>query len=40
MIGERLYISAATVKNHIYHIYRKTGVVNKVQLLNLVNNPK
>ena len=25
-IGETLFISAMTVKNHIYHIYRKTGV--------------
>ena len=39
-IGERLFISDRTVKNHISSIYRKTGAVNKVQLLNMVrNNP-
>jgi DNA-binding CsgD family transcriptional regulator len=39
-ISETLFISAMTVKNHIYHIYRKTGARNKVQLLNLVNSRK
>jgi DNA-binding CsgD family transcriptional regulator len=39
-IGEKLFISASTVKNHIYHIYRKTGVDNKIQLFNLINPPK
>jgi DNA-binding CsgD family transcriptional regulator len=39
-IGETLFISALTVKNHIYHIYQKTGVENKIQLLNLINSPK
>ncbi len=39
-IGEKLFISASTVKNHIYHIYQKTGVDNKIQLLNLLNPPK
>lgn len=39
-IGEALFISALTVKNHIYHIYQKTGVANKIQLLNLINSPK
>ncbi len=34
-IGERLFISSRTVKNHVYNIYQKTGVVNRVQLLNL-----
>jgi DNA-binding CsgD family transcriptional regulator len=37
-IGERLFISDRTVKNHISSIYRKTGAVNKVQLLNMVRN--
>ncbi len=37
-VGERLYISDRTVKNHISSIYRKTGAVNKVQLLNMVRN--
>ncbi len=35
-IGEKLFISSRTVKNHIYNIYQKTGVENKVQLLNLI----
>ena len=37
-IGSRLFISTSTVKNHIYHIYRKTGVHNRVELLNAVMN--
>lgn len=40
VIGEKLFISSITVKNHIYHIYQKTGVTNKVQLINLINSPK
>ena len=40
MIGEKLFISTTTVKNHIYHIYQKTGVTNKIQLINLINSPK
>jgi DNA-binding CsgD family transcriptional regulator len=38
IIGERLFISDRTVKNHISSIYRKTGASNKVQLLNMVRN--
>jgi len=38
VIGERLFISDRTVKNHVSSIYRKTGAVNKVQLLNMVRN--
>ncbi len=40
MIGEKLFISAMTVKNHIYHIYQKTSAGNKVQLINLINSLK
>ena len=40
MIAETLFISAMTVKNHIYHIYQKTGVENKIQLLNLMKTVK
>ncbi len=40
VIGEKLFISSTTVKNHIYHIYQKTGVTNKIQLINLINPPK
>jgi DNA-binding CsgD family transcriptional regulator len=39
-IAEKLYISTTTVKNHVYHIYRKTGAGNKVQLLNMINSLK
>jgi DNA-binding CsgD family transcriptional regulator len=38
IIGERLFISDRTVKNHISSIYRKTRASNKVQLLNMVRN--
>ena len=31
-IADALFISAPTVKNHIYHIFKKTGVVNRMQL--------
>lgn len=34
-IEKRLFISLATVKDHIYKIYKKTGVKNRVQLINL-----
>jgi DNA-binding CsgD family transcriptional regulator len=35
-IGDALYISANTVKNHVYSVYRKTGVRNRIQLANLI----
>lgn len=35
IIENKLFISAHTVKNHIYNIYRKLGVKNRVQLTNL-----
>lgn len=38
VIGDRLFISDRTVKNHISSIYRKTGASNRVQLLNIVRN--
>lgn len=37
-IGEKLFISARTVKNHVYNIYQKTSAENKVQLLNLIRS--
>lgn len=37
-IGERLYISAKTVENHIYSIYQKTAVRNRIQLFTLVQS--
>jgi DNA-binding CsgD family transcriptional regulator len=36
-IGDLLFISRRTVVNHVYNIYRKTSVSNRVQLINLVN---
>ena len=37
-IGERLFISHETVKQHIKHIYQKLHVQNKVQALNKLRN--
>jgi DNA-binding CsgD family transcriptional regulator len=38
-IGDKLFISSRTVKNHIYNVYQKTGVANKVQLMNVIRSP-
>lgn len=38
-IAERLFISPATVKDHNHHIFRKTGVRNRVELVNLFREP-
>ena len=35
-ISKTLFISAKTVKNHIYNIYRKTQVRNRMQLVNSI----
>jgi len=35
-IAERLFVSAKTVENHIYNIYQKLGVKNRVQLYQLL----
>jgi DNA-binding CsgD family transcriptional regulator len=35
-IGDSLNISLKTVESHIYNIYQKTGVRNRMQLMNLV----
>ena len=35
-IADDLFISLQTVKDHIHHIYLKTGVKNRVQLTNLI----
>jgi len=35
-IGEKLFISAKTVENHFSHIYQKSGVKNRTQLVNLI----
>ncbi len=33
-IGRRLFISEKTVKSHIYNIYQKVGIQNRIELLN------
>lgn len=35
-IGEKLFISQRTVETHIYNVYRKCGVANRVELLRLI----
>jgi DNA-binding CsgD family transcriptional regulator len=37
-IADRLFISLATVKDHNYNIFRKTGVRNRVELVNLMRD--
>jgi DNA-binding CsgD family transcriptional regulator len=37
-IGEKLFISAATVRNHLHNIFEKTGVANRVELLRLASS--
>ena len=39
-IGEKLFISPVTVRNHLYHIFQKTGVSNRTALVNLLYHPK
>ena len=35
-IGSYLYIFVNTVRNHIYNIYRKMGIKNRYELINLL----
>ena len=37
-IADLFYISKHTVKNHIYSIYRKVGVKNRVELTNFIHD--
>jgi len=37
-IADILFISVDTVKDHNYKIFQKTGVKNRIQLVNLINN--
>lgn len=39
-ISDKLFISLQTVKDHCYKIYKKTGVRNRVQLVNLIRSNK
>ena len=39
-ICEKLFISLNTVKTHIYSIYQKTNVKNRMELANLINEKK
>lgn len=39
-IGKALFISLQTVKDHIYRIYQKINVKNRVQLINLIQSHK
>jgi DNA-binding NarL/FixJ family response regulator len=36
-IGEKLFISFTTVRTHVSHIFEKTGVKNRVELVSLIN---
>lgn len=35
-IGQKLFISASTVRNHIYNVYQKLGVRNRLELINRI----
>jgi DNA-binding NarL/FixJ family response regulator len=37
-ISDALFISLQTVKDHVYRIYQKTDVKNRVQLINLIQS--
>jgi DNA-binding CsgD family transcriptional regulator len=37
-IAEKLFISTATVRNHLHNIFEKTGVANRVELLRLASS--
>ncbi len=39
-ISQALFISVQTVKDHIYRVYQKTDVRNRVQLINLIQSYK
>ncbi|MCX7708624.1 MAG: LuxR C-terminal-related transcriptional regulator [Clostridia bacterium] len=36
-IGEKLFISPHTVRNHVYNMYKKIGVKNRIELIQIVN---
>lgn len=37
-IADELYLSLSTIKNHVYNIYRKLNINNRVQLISMVQN--
>ena len=37
-IGERLFISPRTVEKHLYNIYQKAKIKNRLQLFNLLHS--
>jgi len=37
-IEESLFISYHTVKNHVYNIFKKLGIKNRFELINLISN--
>lgn len=37
-IGQRLFISSNTARNHIYNIYKKAGIKNRYELMNLASS--
>lgn len=39
-IASQLFITESTAKNHIYNIYKKLGVSNRIQLLNAIRAQK
>ena len=39
-IGKKLFISEKTVKSHVYNIYQKSGIQNRVELINKINEGK
>ena len=39
-IGDQLFISPNTVKNHVHNIYRKLNIKNRLQLLNFLQKHK
>lgn len=38
-IADELFLSHKTIKNYVSNIYKKTGVKNRVQLINLIRHP-
>jgi DNA-binding NarL/FixJ family response regulator len=39
-IEKKLFISDSTVRNHIYNIYQKLDVQNRIELINFIRRPR